>query len=581
MSLGLHIKAAGFDTSLIPSIIKAKPDIIVVVGSSGDLQLLRQFYLTLGDTCSYGFRYMGAEPWIEALLGVGDPVDTAAGWLDDISVLVDPNQPDPVERIKTIALDWSFVTWQSLNEQSGSRKWQADYDKARIDLAVKYGIRVGICAWGYGQPEVSDWSIYDPALRAAFQAGPKRARLILHNYWSTAEPNNADRTFLMRPLDLADYCFAHGMQDLWDKQVEYWEYGRDVPGWRAFPGLMPATYVDQLFEADSFSPFIPKAIYDCSIIPDDAGEPHWHGIQENFIITPAKPHEPAEIVRPIDLILARMEQQHKVMPKTPSAPPVQPPPVTPPPAPGPVVVTLINPDMEQPALSMPGNGTPTGWEYGYNGKQAEVHFEIEQHPTHVKTGRQSARLWGVGSWQGWLYQRFDTVPGATYTALLDTLATVTDVVDGASLGKVKQKIALDPSGNTDPSAPVFVVVANSDQWVTLETPGIKATGPRMTIFYKVENDNQRRADAFLDNVRIVMIPAASTDLIPLPSPIAVTVAGASGYLRVRSTPVKSDPPTNETGRLPNGHRFYVKAKTQDGKWYQDESGGYIWAELVK
>lgn len=576
MSVGIHIKAGGFDRELIAPMIASKPDLIVVVGSGGDLDILRQFRAALGDTCAYGFRAMAYEPWIESVMGSANPEETAAGWLDDISIMVSPGEVDQDKRMATLARDWGWVTWQGLNEQSGYPKWQAAWDAARVALAVKYKIKVGICAWGWGQPEPETWADYDPALRAAYVAGPDRAVVILHDYWGSTEPDPTDKYIFMRWLVYSEYCAAHGMQALVDKQTEFWEYGKDQPGWRYPGGPLPAHYIDQLFTGDSFSPWIRKAAYDCSILPDDPGDQHWYSLQENYIIRPDKPHEPGEFVRPINLLLPRISAGIKTLPRQ-SAPPVDPPT-------DPVTVALVNPGMEEPALIGPAPVLPLGWEFGYNPNQAEVHSEIEMHPTHVKTGRQSTRMWGVGPWQGWYYQTFDTVPGATYAAQVDTLGTVTDTVDAPSAGKVKQKLALDPTGGTNPAGPIYQVLLNADQWYTLTSPSVKATGPRMTVFYKAENENARRADVFLDNVRITMLPATNPnplDVIPLPAPIRVTVTGADGYLRIRSAPVALDPPTNETGRLPNGHRFDVDARTYDGKWYRDLSGGFVWAALVR
>ncbi len=244
MSLGLHIKGGGFDMSLIAPIIASKPDIIVVVGGAKELDILRQIRAVLGDSCSYGFRAMDYEPWIIAVMGSADPVETAAGWLDDISVMVSPGETDPAKRLATLARDWGWVTWQGLNEESGYPQWRTAWDKARVDLAVQHKIKVGICGLGWGQPEPDFWQTYKPALVAAKAAGRDRAIVILHDYWPGADgPTQDDPYIFMRWHDLRDFCVANGLEQIVAEQLEFWEYGKDVPGWRLVSGLLPDKYV--------------------------------------------------------------------------------------------------------------------------------------------------------------------------------------------------------------------------------------------------------------------------------------------------------------------------------------------------
>lgn len=594
MSLGIHIKAASFDRSLIASIIRARPDLVVVVGGARDLSILAEIHVALGDTCHYGFRAMEFEPWIEASMGIADAAETAAGWLDDISIMCAPGEADPAKRLAIVAQQYGYITFQCLNEQKGSKKWQSDFDIARIDLGIEHKIRMGVCGWGWGQPEPQEWATYDPTLRKVKSAGDY-ATLILHNYWGPGWlPDPNDRAIFMRPLDLRDYCYAHDLHQVWDKQVEYWEFGKDEPGWRAAGGPLPDKYIDQLEDADSYTAHIRKACYDCSLTPDDPGQPHWYSLQENYIVQKAKPGQPEIKVRPIDLLLEAIANAPKTLPRSITAPapnpqpdPVPVPTPDPTPIPQPQVIAIANGTMETPRV-FGHPAIPDGWgfEYRHAKKLVEVHSEMEQHPTHVKSGGQSARLWGVGSWIGWYYQVIDTVPGMIYTVMLDTLATVTDVVDAPSLGTVTQKVTLDPAAAIDPGGLGFSSITNSDTWSPL-VYSAQATGPQMTIFYIVSNDNQRRADAFLDNVRVTAVPGQPVpapdplSFVPYPDPQVAIVTGAAGYWRLRSTPYLLDPATNEVGRLPNNHEFIVDGHTYDGQWYRDLSGAWAYSSKVK
>jgi hypothetical protein len=208
--------------------------------------------------------------------------------------------------------DYRWMLWQGLNEPKNDMAWLADLDYQR---AVKFraaGRRVVIGSFARGNPEPEEISLWDDALREA-NNHPDEVRLAMHFYWDGADPDADYIWQLGRWGFWSEYCKSKGYTNVIPNML-CTEYGAE-PGWR-LQGLTPQRNTELLVEGDEVSPWMPKAIYDLSIIPDDEGKPHGYGIQENVQVS----RRPLVIIRPVDEILQVIRDQAKPGPDPAPAP---------------------------------------------------------------------------------------------------------------------------------------------------------------------------------------------------------------------------------------------------------------------
>lgn len=573
MSVGVHIKAGGFDRGLIGPMIEANPDLIVTVGDGRDLDIPLAFHGALGDACHTGFRAMAYEEEVQnamsayaearaannkALMDLYAPEAVAAQWLNRISLMVAPGETDPAKRLDILSKQYGFITWQLLNEQKGHKDYQMRLDKARIALGVKHKIRMGVCAWGWGQPEPEEWLPYLPVLEAVKAAGDY-ATVILHVYWGPgAEPDPNDKVIFMRWKVYEAFCRAHNLDQVVDKQTEFWEYGKDEKGWRWPGGPLPDRYIEQLFIGDSFSPHIRKAAYDCSTIPDDHGQPHWYSLQENFILQQKKPGQPEIKVRPIDLLLARIKVSKKTLPRqlgttVPTPPIEEEPPVEPEPA---AVVYENHFDSFEPRRFADGMGDimiPPGFEVGYlTGKNyGSLHGELSPSRETGVLKPDSFIFHVMGRMNAWLRVVFPTTPGDLYRLTVDTSATVQ---------KVTRSIGLSPDLRDDPAGLDRVSTTDPARGVIVKERF--ATGSSMAAFWQAFTDQPIRSDAKIHGMKIERVAVAPPPVDTGVGP-AITIDNGIRY-NLRLTPAALGDTNLLKGELPARTKVHRTGKRQNG-----------------
>lgn len=582
MSLGIHSKLDGFDTSLIDALGRSNMSIFVGVSNSGRLPVMAQVRSLTGDKCLFVYRLYNFDmesggKW-PAMKPSTPPAQAAKIWFDDI--------------VASGAHNFPWIYWQGLNEPKGDYAWLGAFDAERIRLCKAAGLRAAICCFAMGNPEPQDWLEYIEALQACHDAGPGTAILILHVYWPKADdPYFEAQYFLTRDLVLVQFLSAHGLTNV---QRHYTEFGANTKGYRAWPGMTNQQYVALLQQADAASPGVRKAVYDCSNIPDDRNQSHDFSIQDAF-------GPRGEQTRAVDLLIPVLNAQ--VVAPAPGIPPnpTPNPNPTPPPPPPPVS------DWQRVAISNDGfegatyieaddvfgmRRIPEGWNLDWKTTQLSPHAELEAHPTHVAEGRFSARAYGPGQWEAW-YWRIIKVPAhCTVRLKARSLGTATDVVDAPSRAgdKIMRWIGIDASGGTaesdrtppaDPALKWTEAITGMDlydrQILEAQTQGDTAT----LLLRARHTGSTLRADVFWDDVIVEVLPLSGQTPPPLTFPFRVEVNTTASYIYMRSEP-NSASEANKVGQVFVGKAVWVDGVSEDGKWWKLRGQDvYISRQLTK
>lgn len=183
---------------------------------------------------------------------------------------------------------------------------------------------------------------------------------------------------------------------------------------------------------------------------------------------------------------------------------------------------------------------PNDWEAFQLGSST-MHYEAEQHPSHVHSGTWSARYFTA--WQnhnaGLRQKVTGLTPGATYrlTGNVFLWSTDTPVVDTPSTSFMTAYLGADPTGGKDPaSANVkWTSYREMDRFLALSVDVVPA-GTEMWIFLRSKTEwPVDRNDAFWDSISLVQV-AGSTAVAPTTAPGQPTTSAGTPVPGVRSTP---------------------------------------------
>ena len=379
-------------------------------------------------------------------------------------------------------------TWSNAELYAAEMVWW-------IKMLGDLGVKAGVGGFSVGTPDYAVLPRFEPAFKAAHDA---RSLFVMHEYGLGRNM----QTLYDPAVGYGDHCLryrkANALTGLFSKYPNLIKFisetglDRDLTlnrggGWKDW-GVSEAEYL---------SDFNGLGWYDSELAKDGVlatiyqwgTENNWSAYDIDGAI--------------LDAVIARSKATKPNYDQGGTLPTPVPTP-TPTPDPVPVLsylVPAINANMEQP-YAFGQLAVPTGWVMGYDHAKVEVHSEMEGHPTHKTEGTQSARLWGVGRWDGWYYQRVGVTPGDVYNVVVDALGTATDTVDAPSASDVTLMVGLDSAGGNDPLAvPAWAEVTNRDTWNQLSAETV-ATGDMMTVFVRAVNKKLRRADAFFDNLKI-------------------------------------------------------------------------------
>jgi len=174
---------------------------------------------------------------------------------------------------------------------------------------------------------------------------------------------------------------------------------------------------------------------------------------------------------------------------------------------------LGNPSFEEGSSVYNNDGdlrVPNGWAPFWNFivvdqcHNLKPHYEIEQHPTHVKDGSSSARQYtGYATHNGGLLQQAATTPGQTYQFSVYGFAWSTNdpVVDSPSTATATLSVGIDPAGGTNPDAGSVVWSPGVVQMDSFGFFSVRATATasKVTVFARANSDFcVARNDVFWD-----------------------------------------------------------------------------------
>ncbi len=183
---------------------------------------------------------------------------------------------------------------------------------------------------------------------------------------------------------------------------------------------------------------------------------------------------------------------------------------------------LANPSFEGGSYVYNNDGdqrVPNGWLPWWSSPiinqcyDAKPHYEIENHPPHVRDGAAAARYYtAYQSHNGGLMQQVIVTPGKVYKFGIYGFAwsTKTPIVDTPSTSTAMLWVGIDPAGGTNPAANTVVwsagvVQMDSYGYFTVQAT---ATGNQVTVFTRTRPDYcVARNDSFWDAASLVQVTA--------------------------------------------------------------------------
>lgn len=471
------------------------------------------------------------------------------------------------------ALGMPEVWWEIPPIMPDVSEWYVKWILAAIKAFRAHGLRSVPFGFATGTPQVApfagknghgpdEWPKLYPVLEEMDRIGPAWTRLGVEEYITGGILLAGDYSNICRLRYVYEnHILPHG----WLIISRVIETTYDVPSTYE-AGVTPDKFFDRgMRAADAVYGAFPWV--DCALMYQ-VSDPVTFTNESKFALTPGDPptkKNPNPAPGYLDVCRAYMLQNAPapyVAPERPGggspAPEPEPgPDPEPEPAPVPVPVDLINPDFElQTYQDGPDRIVPIGWfawERLAGKRLGSIHVEIEQHPPHVFSGRQAARVWTA--WikhDGGLGQRVPAQPGALYRLSIPGMAWCPEeaVVGTPSAARMNMRIGIDPRGGVDPLA--GSVVWSPEALALHDTYGIfnveaRALADFVTIFTRSEPEYpMSRNDAFWDSAQLTMI------IEPAPEPEIWAPVELSGDCNLRSTPEYRSDLSNKIGYLGAG-----------------------------